>query len=93
MKRLGSKSTEKQPPLWKFERRLIATFDRTVHRDYPNPERIGCPGTEILQKFAASPEKFGLKSILEHLGHCAPCLDELKELRSKMKASGKTSSH
>jgi hypothetical protein len=64
-----------------------------VHREYPNPERIGCPGSETLQNFAMSPEKFASKAILEHLGHCAPCLDELKELRSRIKDCGKASLH
>jgi hypothetical protein len=70
------------------ERELLRAYNRMLHRDYPNPERIGCPGREVLQKMAFSIQLV-TNSMLEHLGQCAPCVDELKELRSRLKIQKK----
>jgi hypothetical protein len=86
MKRLQFKSSPARDAFDKMERELIRIFDDLLHSDYPNPERIGCPGTDVLDKLATSPEKFACQSTLRHLAGCAPCVDELKVLRLKAKA-------
>lgn len=63
------------------EKALIAAFERTVCADYPNPDRLECPGISVLLQFAAQPETFVRSALLYHLGRCAPCLRELKQLR------------
>jgi hypothetical protein len=60
---------------------LITAFDRAVHEDHPNPERVGCPGRPALTTLAKEPATVRPDSILEHIRNCAACLDELKELR------------
>ena len=37
-----------------LEKELLDALDRVVHEDFPNPQRIACPGREVLLKFAAS---------------------------------------
>lgn len=64
---------------------LILAFDRAVHEDHPNPERVGCPGRPALTTLAKQPAKTRPGSLLEHLRNCAACLDELKELRLAIK--------
>jgi hypothetical protein len=64
---------------------LIMAFDRLVHAGHPNPERIGCPGPASLAKLATKPEGFGTAPILDHVRECAPCLDELRDLRQSIK--------
>jgi hypothetical protein len=34
------------------EKELLDAFDRVVHEDFPNPQRIACPGREVLLKLA-----------------------------------------
>jgi hypothetical protein len=63
------------------EKDLIDAFDNVVHRDFPNPERLGCPGREVLAQLAHPPADTQLPHLLEHVRRCAPCFDELKELR------------
>jgi hypothetical protein len=63
------------------ENELMEAFDRVVHADHPNPERHGCPGTSVLQKLVRAPESFDCQATLNHIGRCAPCRDELRELR------------
>ncbi len=50
-----------------------------MHEDFPNPQRIACPGREVLLKLAQQPAD----AQLVHIRQCAPCFDELKELRHK----------
>lgn len=64
-----------------IEKELLDAFDRVVHNDFPNPQRIDCPGNEILQRLARQPADAELTHLLAHIRQCAPCFDELKELR------------
>lgn len=66
-----------------LENELFDAFDRVVHQDYPNPQRINCPGNAALWKLAAQPEAVHSVSTLAHIRQCAPCFDELKELRRR----------
>ena len=50
--------------------------------EFPNPERIGCPGNALLKGIAQG--KVTLTEAepwLEHLGSCSPCFQEFKEFR------------
>jgi len=68
----------------KVEKQLIDAFNRVVRRDHPNPSRTHCPGVAALRELACQPEELPSASILAHIGHCAPCLDELKGLRASI---------
>lgn len=50
--------------------------------EFPNPERIGCPGSALLKGIAQG--KVSLTEAepwLDHLGSCSPCFLEFKEFR------------
>ena len=42
---------------------------------------VGCPGREVLAQLARLPLDRELSHLLEHVRKCAPCFDELKQLR------------
>lgn len=63
------------------EKDLIDAFQRTVHEDFPNPERIDCPGQDQIVRFAANPADLEFVRLLAHIRQCAPCFDELKKVR------------
>jgi hypothetical protein len=65
------------------EKELLDAFDRVVHEDSPNPGRIACPGREVLLKLVRQPADNQLADLLAHIRRCAPCFDELKDLRCK----------
>ena len=65
------------------EKELLDAFDRVVHEDFPNPQRVACPGSEVLLKFAQQPAEDQSSYLLAHIRQCAPCFDALKELRQK----------
>lgn len=66
-----------------FERELLDAFERAVHEDFPNPQRIDCPGREVLERLALEPTGMQFTHLLTHIRQCAPCFDELKELRHR----------
>lgn len=64
-----------------WETELMAVFETTVRRHFPNPQRIGCPGHEFLLALAAGQRDDQSAPVLAHIRECAPCFDELKRLR------------
>ena len=63
------------------EKDLVKAFDDEVHLHYGNNERYGCPGASTLKQLAYAPSRFRSKKVLQHLGRCGACLDELSRLR------------
>lgn len=63
------------------EKELIDAFERRVHEDFPNPERIACPGRDQLRLLAEPSRESQLSHLLDHVRKCAPCFDELKQMR------------
>ena len=55
---------------------------RGLLKEFPNPNRVGCPGAEVLRQIAfrelslSEAEKW-----LGHLGSCSPCYDDFRKLR------------
>jgi len=70
------------------EPELIEAFDAWVHRVYPNLERKGCPGRSVLVSLALATEKFEDEYTLNHIGRCAACLDDLKQIKRELTAPG-----
>ena len=53
---------------------------------YPNPERVGCPGSEVLKAIAF--RKMPLKDAVDyvdHMGYCSPCFAEYTAFREQLK--------
>jgi hypothetical protein len=65
------------------EKELLEAFERIIHEDFPNPQRIGCPGEEALLRLVEESGPIQQKRLLAHIRQCAPCFDELKELRRR----------
>ena len=66
-----------------WETDLIDAFETIVHRDFPNPHRIGCPGHDSLTHLAAGIWDAQSALVLAHVRRCAPCFDELEESGQK----------
>jgi hypothetical protein len=66
-----------------LEKELLDAFNKVVHEDFPNPQRIDCPGRDVLLRLAQRPADAQLAHLLAHIRQCAPCFDELKDLRCK----------
>ena len=61
---------------------MLDILRRGLATEFPNPERIGCPGSSLLKGIAQG--KVSLTEAdpwLDHLGSCSPCFKEFKEFR------------
>jgi len=61
---------------------LLDILRQGLATEFPNPERIGCPGNSLLKGIAQG--KVSLTEAepwLDHLGSCSPCFQEFKEFR------------
>ena len=68
----------------KDEQRILDVLDRGLSREFPNPDRIGCPGSEVLRGIAL--HKLRLAEVhqwLDHLSACSPCYQEFTQLRTQ----------
>ena len=55
---------------------------RGLLKDFPNPERIGCPGTDVLKKIASHEMPLSeADKWLDHLGSCSPCYADFQRLQ------------
>jgi hypothetical protein len=64
------------------EKQLREALKRTFLDGYPNPERRGCPGSDILKAIASG--KVTLEEAepwINHLSSCSPCTRDFVELR------------
>lgn len=66
------------------EKRVLNLLARGLSREFPNPQRVGCPGPAILRSIAL--HKLTLseaESWLDHLSSCSPCFTEFSEIRKE----------
>jgi hypothetical protein len=64
-----------------WETELMGALEAIVLRDFPNPQRVGCPGRDSLVNLAKCRADAQSAVSLAHIRRCAPCFEELKELR------------
>jgi hypothetical protein len=71
----------------KDEKRILDVLSKGLSTEFPNPGRLGCPGSATLEGIAshrillAEAEKW-----LDHLGSCSPCFQEFTAIRQKLRA-------
>jgi hypothetical protein len=66
------------------DKRSLDILRRGLATEFPNPERIGCPGNSLLKGIAQG--KVSLTEAepwLDHLGSCSPCFQEFRECRGQ----------
>jgi len=65
------------------ERRIPDALGRGLLKEFPNPDRTGCPGSAVLKRIAshemplAEAEKW-----LDHVTSCSPCYRDFSELQA-----------
>src|SRR5439155_3826875 len=66
------------------ERRLLKVAIEAVKSDFPNPERLGCPGSVALKAIARHDVSFsGAEDVVDHIATCAPCFAEYTGYRRR----------
>src|ERR1700712_5199423 len=69
--------------------RIAAAVQQTILQNFPNPDRVGCPGEAKLREVAAR------KAIVEdgsweHITHCSPCYGEFLAEKERLRGSQRT---
>jgi hypothetical protein len=63
---------------------LLDILRQGLATEFPNPERIGCPGSALLKGIAQGRVSLTeAEPWLDHLGSCSPCFQEFKEFRTE----------
>jgi hypothetical protein len=68
--------------------RIAAAVHQTILQNFPNPDRVGCPGDARLREVAAR------RTIIEdddwqHITHCSPCYAEFLDAKEQIRRSGR----
>jgi hypothetical protein len=64
------------------ERRLLDALGRGLLKEFPNPERTGCPGADVLKRIACRTMPLNeAGKWLDHLGSCSPCYSDFSRFR------------
>jgi len=52
----------------------VDVLSRGLLKEYPNPDRVGCPGSDVLRRIASRTMPLSeADKWLDHLGSCSPC--------------------
>ena len=72
------------------EQRILDVFNRGLLKEFPNPDRVGCPGADVLKRIASRemPLSEGDKW-LDHLGSCSPCYGDFLQFQTAHRARRK----
>jgi hypothetical protein len=61
---------------------LLDALGRVLAKDFPNPERVGCPSRDLLRALASRQLSLAeAEPWMDHLGKCSPCFRDYTELR------------
>ena len=78
----GRQGLSEQEELNTEEQRVLDLLTQGLSREFPNPQRVGCPDSAVLRGMAFRKLRLAeVESRLEHLGSCSPCFQEFTELR------------
>jgi len=65
------------------EKRMLDALGRGLLKEFPNPDRAGCPGSDVLRKIASHemplPEA---EKWLDHLTSCSPCFGDFSQFQA-----------
>src|SRR6185437_8516397 len=68
------------------ERQLLRLLAESALNDYPNPERIGCPGQDFLRTLAYRRKLIPVSDPrLDHVVRCSPCFREFTNFQAAAK--------
>ncbi len=65
------------------EKRILDALGRGLLKEFPNPNRVGCPGSEVLKRISSREMPLSeAEKWLDHLGSCSPCYRDFSQLRT-----------
>jgi hypothetical protein len=65
------------------EKRILNALGRGLLNEFPNPERTGCPGRDVLKRIASHEMPLTeAEKWLDHLTSCSPCYRDFTQLQN-----------
>ncbi len=65
------------------EKRILDALGRGLLKEFPNPERNGCPGSEVLKRIASHEMSLSeAEKWLDHLTSCSPCYSDFSQFKT-----------
>src|SRR5437867_6961757 len=72
------------------QERLLEAGKRYFSTAFPNPDRIGCPGQDVLRAIAFRRlDHETARQWDEHMSHCSPCFNEYMTFREEARRSAR----
>lgn len=68
--------------------RIAAAVRQTILNEFPNPNRVGCPGDAKLRE-VASRRMIVEDDDWQHITHCSPCYAEYLEVKEQNRRAGR----
>lgn len=66
------------------DKRLLDVLAQGLSREFPNPQRVGCPDSAVLRSVAFRKLRLAdAEPWLNHLSSCSPCFQEFSEFRKE----------
>ena len=81
---MGRRVLKEQQEFNGEEKQILDLLDRGLSRDFPNPQRVGCPDSAVLKGIAL--HKVPLAEAdrwLDHFSSCSPCFQEFTQFRKQ----------
>jgi len=64
------------------EKRILDALGRGLLKEFPNPGRAGCPGSDVLKRIASHEMPLTeAEKWLDHLTSCSPCYNDFSQLK------------
>jgi len=80
----GRQVLSEQEEFNKDEKRVLDLLTQGLSREFPNPQRVGCPNSAVLRGIAFRKLRLAqVEQWLDHLSSCSPCFHEFAELRKQ----------
>ena len=65
------------------EKRILDALGRGLLKEFPNPDRAGCPGSDVLKRIASHEMPLTeAEKWLDHLTSCSPCYRDFSQLQA-----------
>jgi hypothetical protein len=82
-------------PAEKKWNRLSEHIRNLILTEYPNPDRIGCPGSAVVAEYARRAADFDEtvepEADYHHIVHCSPCYADFLSAREQLRVPGASS--
>lgn len=73
-----------QGELDRDDKRLLDVLAQGLSREFPNPQRVGCPDSAVLRGIAFRKLRLAdAEPWLKHLSSCSPCFQEFSDFRNE----------